>query len=544
MTERDFKIALVVDEIAHRSEARNLLAGLEAAHPNICIEVIALETDLKLPYRLISLPNSIFKTLPLAKTMSDILKLRALSFVFAFEQRLISKRRQYKWLKNNTSLKVLSPTESDQSFDAVIWLSNQNHKTAAPHIKGDRLSLSFGASPDLFHGALHNQDSAAFYINILENNGNQTRPIITGSIMAANRWLLTHTNLTLKAHAFLIKLIGERADKGHWIFRDGTKILDMETKAYIPSIGDIAAYAFKSFLKHPVQKFWDKTIRRQAPLWSISVMRGDGLDQNLNTATRIQNPKDRFLADPYVITVDGQSYCFVEDFFFDAKKGKISAFKLSGLNISASNPSLTLAPEATPRVVLEEDFHLSFPFIFQQNGETYMIPETSAAKQIRLYKATQFPYSWKLEKILMDHVDAADTMVFEHNKLWYMLTNICSANRSDHQSELHLFSAADLMSDMWVPSAQNPIIFNSKKARNAGFFKRDQNIYRVNQVQARAQYGYAFEINQIIEITPNQYSETCIKRVEPETKSGMARTHHYHFNGDYTVFDHSYIEPR
>ena len=63
---------------------------------------------------------------------------------------------------------------------------------------------------------------------------------------------------------------------------------------------------------------------------------------------------------------------------------------------------------------------------------------------------------------------------------------------------------------------------NSKKARNAGFFRRDQNIYRVNQVQARAQYGYAFEVNQIIEITPNQYSETCIKRVEPEPKTSMA----------------------
>ena len=544
MVESDFNIALVIDENTHRGEARNLLAGLEAAHPNICINVIELEADPKLPYRLKTLPHSIFKKLPLAKTISDILKLRALRLVFAVEQRLISKRRHYKWLKDNASLQVLSPTKCAQSFDAVIWLSNQNHNTTATHIKGDRLSLSFGASPDLFDGALHNQDSAAFYINILENNSDQTKPIITGSIMAANRWLLTHANLTLKAHAFLIKLIGEREENGHWIFRDGAKGRNLEAKAYIPSISDIAAYAFKSFIKHPVQKFWDKSIRRQTPLWSISVMQGDGLDQNLNTATRIQNPKDRFLADPYVITVDGQSYCFAEDFFFDAKKGKISAFKLSGLNISASNPSLPLTTETTPRVVLEEDFHLSFPFIFKQNGDIYMIPETSAAKQIRLYKATQFPYSWKLEKILMDHVDAADTMVFENDNRWYMLTNICSANRSDHQSELHLFSATDLMSDMWVPAAQNPIIFNSKKARNAGFFRRDQNIYRVNQVQARAQYGYAFEINQIIEISPNRYSEKCIKRVEPETNTGMARTHHYHFNGDYTVFDHSYIEPR
>ena len=38
-------------------------------------------------------------------------------------------------------------------------------------------------------------------------------------------------------------------------------------------------------------------------------------------------------------------------------------------------------------VVLEEHFHLSYPYVFEEKGNVYMIPETSAVGDIRLYKA-------------------------------------------------------------------------------------------------------------------------------------------------------------
>lgn len=61
--------------------------------------------------------------------------------------------------------------------------------------------------------------------------------------------------------------------------------------------------------------------------------------------------------------------------------------------------------------VLEEPFHLSYPNVFFYNGKHYMIPETYQAQQIRLYEATDFPYKWKLKKILAENLCVVDTSI-------------------------------------------------------------------------------------------------------------------------------------
>ena len=109
------------------------------------------------------------------------------------------------------------------------------------------------------------------------------------------------------------------------------------------------------------------------------------------------------------------------------KTGRISAIKIS-------NKYEFLG------IVLEEDFHLSFPFIFKENSEIYMVPESSKNCDIRLYKCLEFPYKWQLEKVLMNNVSAADTMLIKQQDTWFMLTNICSAGLGDHNSELHIYS--------------------------------------------------------------------------------------------------------
>ena len=42
----------------------------------------------------------------------------------------------------------------------------------------------------------------------------------------------------------------------------------------------------------------------------------------------IENPKNRFLADPFVIKFDNRRTIFVEDYNFKTKKGKISAYDI------------------------------------------------------------------------------------------------------------------------------------------------------------------------------------------------------------------------
>lgn len=47
--------------------------------------------------------------------------------------------------------------------------------------------------------------------------------------------------------------------------------------------------------------------------------------------------------------------------------------------------------------VLNENFHLSYPNVFEYDGSIYMLPETFESNQLRLYKCVSFPYKWELD---------------------------------------------------------------------------------------------------------------------------------------------------
>src|SRR5262249_15944078 len=132
---------------------------------------------------------------------------------------------------------------------------------------------------------------------------------------------------------------------------------------------------------------------------------------------------------------------------------------------------------------LKEDFHLSFPFVFEENSALYMCPETHRAREIRLYKCVNYPLGWELHSVLMKDVCAVDTTLFKHDgKLW-MLTGIDSTESEEYCSELHVFYADRFDSSDWTPHPMNPVIFDSRRARNGGLLFDGDAVFRVFQVQ-------------------------------------------------------------
>ena len=87
-----------------------------------------------------------------------------------------------------------------------------------------------------------------------------------------------------------------------------------------------------------------------------------------------------------------------------------------------------------------------------------MIPDTSSMKQIRLYKAEKFPLKWKFVCTLINDIDASDTIVIKKKNIWYLLTNKCSCNINDHNSELHIYWSSKLVSNKWNAFHNNPVI--------------------------------------------------------------------------------------
>ena len=138
----------------------------------------------------------------------------------------------------------------------------------------------------------------------------------------------------------------------------------------------------------------------------------------------------------------------------------------------------------------------------------------------------------------MDNVSAVDTILLKKENIWFMLTNICSANLNKHSSELHIFYSEKLFSKEWVPIKQtNPVIFDSRKARNGGIFFDKDNIYRINQVQTPETYGYSLKINLIKKLDKHMYEEETVDVIMPFFKNDIAGTHHFHSYGDISVID-------
>ena len=235
-----------------------------------------------------------------------------------------------------------------------------------------------------------------------------------------------------------------------------------------------------------------KTLRRVCSIdyrWNVAYAYSDWKTAVLWRGKKIKNPPSHFLADPFVASRDGKDFCFVEDFDYQTKRGKISVYKL------------TLSEATRIGTAIEEPFHMSFPFLFEYKNDLFMCPETSENRDIRIYKCIEFPLRWALEKIAMKNVAVADTMLFEKNGKWWMFTNADPVGDGDYSSELSIFYADSPFADCWTPHFLNPIIVDAARARNAGLAKSGDTVFRISQGQGFDFYGKRALINEIIGLT-------------------------------------------
>lgn len=295
-----------------------------------------------------------------------------------------------------------------------------------------------------------------------------------------------------------------------------------------PRSTDIIAYGART-AKRSIGKAARRLLGREFN-WQVGVSWEAWPGVNWSDAFLVPNPDGAFLADPFTVERHGEHYLFVEEFPFATRKGVISAFGLERGNARRLG------------VALERHCHLSFPFQFEFAGERFMVPESGADRSVRLYRSTDFPLGWKEEKILLEGVHAVDTILFEHDSLWWMLTTIAGKGPALNNAELHAFYAADPFGE-WRPHALNPVLIDSRKGRNGGFLRDAQGRpCRVAQVPGFTFYGASSAIYRIDEISPSTYRETLIEQVLPTFLPRLDGTHHVHSEGGVTVFDFMRVE--
>jgi hypothetical protein len=164
-----------------------------------------------------------------------------------------------------------------------------------------------------------------------------------------------------------------------------------------------------------------------------------------------------FYADPFPLVRDGKSYIFVEDYPHATGKAVISVATLNEDGIAG-----------TPVPVLEEPHHLSYPQVFERDGEIWMLPEGSGSNRLTLYRAEHFPDRWTPAAVLLEGAISDATLLEHEGRLWLFATDRDGGAGSTSDT-LVVFSAQTLTGP-WTPHRNNPILVDRRRARPGGAF--------------------------------------------------------------------------
>jgi hypothetical protein len=243
-------------------------------------------------------------------------------------------------------------------------------------------------------------------------------------------------------------------------------------------------------------------------IWSIKVFKAQSFismppQQNFKSpslqAADIKGVHAEFIADPFIIRHDSKYFMFFE--VLDKSSGK----GIIGLATSWDGEKW-----GYEKIVLKEEYHLSYPYVFKANNFFYMIPESCEANRVLLYKAKNFPYDWEIshEMIKGKYVDSS---IFHYKNKWWMF-----AGKS---AKLHLFFS-DKLDGYWKEHPKSPLITNNINITRPGgrVIVENNEIYRYTQ-DGQPTYGSAVRVFKIKQLSEKEYSEEEVNLILCGTNS-------------------------
>lgn len=213
--------------------------------------------------------------------------------------------------------------------------------------------------------------------------------------------------------------------------------------------------------------------------------------------------KDYWYADPIVFEKDNFLYLFIEMFDRKKYKGVIGVSKFENGKFS------------TPQVIIKEKFHLSYPYVFENQNDIFMIPETSEVKQNIFYKCIEFPYKWIRHTEISCLELKVDNNVIQLDNKHYLMSALLGKN--PYKSKMHF---EELLFDNEIFQLKEVSIKLNDSynydTRGAGrWFQLNGTILRPAQVSKDGMYGYSLKF---LEPSMNhcEYKEKELYELKPE----------------------------
>lgn len=253
--------------------------------------------------------------------------------------------------------------------------------------------------------------------------------------------------------------------------------------------------------------------------WSIGVLIGES-PFSLHASSGVSNPVLRasdvsdidalFVADPFLLQHEGEYALFFEAFNRKDRQGDIA--------MATSKDGLAWMYGA---IVLDEPFHLSYPYVFHWAGENYMVPESVEALGVFLYRAVQFPHQWIRVRTLLEGRYVDPSLVYRSGRWWLFV--------GERENDiLRLFSAASLDGEFMEHPDSPLVVGNRAHARPAGrLLQFDGRLFRCAQDDA-IDYGKRVYMFEILTLTIDEYKEVpaSIELAAGKSQWNAAGMHH------------------
>jgi len=261
-----------------------------------------------------------------------------------------------------------------------------------------------------------------------------------------------------------------------------------------------------------------------AGVWQTKDLSGPGW-------TVLGDPGNHFYADPFPITWRGRTFVFFEDLDHRVGKGIISAIEFGD-----TGPIGEVVP------VLEEPWHLSYPFLIEDDGELWMIPESSLNGDVALYRCVRFPDRWERHATLLSGLELADATITRHNGLHYLF-GAWRDGTGGYSDSLAIYYAEHLLGP-WLPHASNPVLIDRASTRPAGnFVTIDGKLWRPVQ-DCTAGYGAGLALAEIVELSPTTFRQVVRHSLKPGPLWPGRKLHTLNRCGRLEVIDGSRVQPK
>ena len=205
-----------------------------------------------------------------------------------------------------------------------------------------------------------------------------------------------------------------------------------------------------------------------------------------------------FYADPFGIWREGKLHVFVEAYDYRTKHGVIE--------VHIYDQSLNKLSHAR---ALARPFHLSYPYLWEEAGEIFMLPEAHRSGALTLYRAARFPLAWEpvCDLLPLPAIDASLARWEGRYWLFFSLPD-------NPLGALHI-AYADAITGPWQIHPKNPVLTDPTRARMGGApFMHEGALYLPCQ-NGTVTYGGSLTLTKLDKLSPDDFATHAVATLAP-----------------------------